>query len=272
MKKNISHNVKKFLRKFTEYPLCKLEDRVVLNNKNSKIPPNVFQTWETNLFGKTHFNSLKLFRENNPDLSFYLFDKEKRDDYMNSKWQHHPISKIYFNALLGPLQSDIFRYCILFDLGGYYFDISKGCRIPLNQLHENNHEAIITYEDNTFFIPPSSPKHYNLLRPFNYFLQWGLAFAPKHNFLSKLIDEICLISDFYKNKEFENPKLAVLNFTGPGMYTNVMRKYITDNDISSMKELDIKFNDQGIFNLKGSTFRHYQVPSYTYLKNIKICN
>ena len=264
--------IKKKIRSFTEYPLVRLEDRIKKYSIKQRIPTNVYQTWENNLFGKTHSKSINKFRDLNPDLSFYLYDKNKRDDYMRENWKNHMISKIYFNSTLGPMKADLFRYCILYDYGGYYFDIAKGCKVQLTSLHNNNHEAIITYEDNVCFYPPISNKNFELLRPFNYVLQWGLAFEAKHKFLEILIDDICSNYKYYKDIEFENPKLAILNFTGPGMYTKVMRKYIEDYNIGSFKELDVKFNNNGIFRLKGSNFRHYTIPSYTYLRNLKICN
>ena len=101
-------------------------------------------------------------------------------------------------------------------------------------------------------------------------MQWGLAFSSKNLFLESLINNICSDYKYYKDKVFENPKVAILNFTGPGMYTKVMRNYISNNDIFDMSELDIKFNNNGIFKLKGSSVRHYIVPSYTYKKNSKI--
>ena len=103
-------------------------------------------------------------------------------------------------------------------------------------------------------------------------LQWGLAFESKHMFLKLLIDEIISIYPNFKNKIFENPKLAILNFTGPGMYTYVMRKYISTHGTKGISELDIKFNDKGIFKIEGSQFRYQQKQSYTYLKDKKICN
>ena len=42
--------------------------------------------------------------------------------------------------------------------------------------------------------------YYKLKRPFNHFLQWGLAFRRKHVFLKNLIDEISNNYKFYKNK------------------------------------------------------------------------
>ena len=60
---------------------------------------------------------------------------------------------------------------------------------------------------------------------------------------------------YYKNKVFENPKVAILNFTGPGMYTKVMRDFIFQIMIKKIiiKKLDTKFNGNGIFKLKGSS-------------------
>ena len=270
MSESIGYNLRKFARKFTEFPLVEIKDKIINHKSTNKIPQNVYQTWETRLLGKTHAKSIQEFREKNPTFSFYLYDKEKRDSYMESSWGKEDISKIYFKSIFGPMKADIFRYCILYELGGYYFDIAKGCKCPLNQLHDSNHIGVLTYEDTICYYPPNDPKLFSLLRPFNHFLQWGLAFSSKNLFLESLINNICSDYKYYRDKVFENPKVAILNFTGPGMYTKVMRNYISNNDIFDMSELDIKFNNNGIFKLKGSSVRHYIVPSYTYQKNSKI--
>ena len=272
MSNKFLNQFKKKLRTFTEYPLQKIEDRVVNLNSNYKIPNNVYQTWETRFLGKTHAKSLEKFRNLNPDLSFYLFDKEKRDKYMKSNWEGKLISEIYFNSVFGPMKSDIFRYCLLYELGGYYFDIAKACSIPLKELHEKDDTGIITYEDNEFFYPPEDKFLFELKRPFNYFLQWGLAFSPNHHFLNQLIADIEFNYHLFKEKKFTNPKLAILNFTGPGAYTKVMRRYLAKNGLSNFSELDIKFNNKGIFKVGGASVRHYIIPSYTYAKNSIICN
>ncbi|MDB0033640.1 glycosyltransferase [Alphaproteobacteria bacterium] len=272
MSNKILNIFKKKIRTFTEYPLVKIEDRLVPKNSKNKIPNKVYQTWETRFLGKSHARSIKKFRNLNPDLSFYLYDKDKRDKYMKSNWQGKLISDIYFNSQFGPMRSDIFRYCILYEFGGYYFDIGKACSIPLNNLHTNDDTGIITYEDNEFYYPPCDQLLFKLKRPFNYFLQWGLGFSPKHQFLKQLIDEIESNYHLYKAKVFANPKLAILNFTGPGAYTKIMRKYLVTAGISNFSELDIKFNNTGIFKINGASVRHYIVPSYTYSKNAKICN
>ncbi len=266
------NKIKYFLRKLTEYPLVKIEDKIVKIENKSLIPQNVYQTWETRYLGKTHAKSIFKFRDKNPNFSFYIYDKEKRDEYIRSNWKNRLISKIYFNSILGPMKADIFRYCILYDYGGYYFDIGKACSAPLKELHKSDDTGIITYEGNELFYPPRDEIVFNLKRPFNYFLQWGLAFSPNHSFLNELIKEIENNYNLYKGKIFPNPKLAILNFTGPGIYTKVMRRYLVREGLHKFSELDVNFNNYGIFKVNGASVRHYTVPSYTYLKNSKICN
>ena len=270
--KKILTSIKHRVRSFTETPLQNLHDQIADKPPNQKITPIVHQTWFQNKFGKTHLNSLKAFRSLNKNLNFKIYSDKEVGQYMEKYWSNSEIFSIFHNCIIGPLKSDIFRYCILFDQGGYYFDISRGCKIPLTNLHDKDDHMVLTYEDTDCFLPPENHSIYDLKRPFNHMLQWGLAFESKHIFLKLLIDEIISIYPNFKNKIFENPKLAILNFTGPGMYTYVMRKYISTYGMKGISELDIKFNNEGIFKLEGSQFRYQQKQSYTYLKDKKICN
>ena len=267
----IADKIKYNIRRISEYPLVTLDDQKALRPPNQKITPIGYQTWVDNKFGKTHKRSLLNFRNINKNLSFKIFTNPMMEEYMLQKWGNKNIYTIFKNALIGPLKTDIFRYCILYDRGGYYFDISRACKIPLTKLHNRTSKFIITYEDTNCYIPPNNKNVFLLKRPFSHILQWGLAFEKKNKFLELLIKEISKSYPFYKNKIFENPKLAVLNFTGPGMYTKVMRDYLSKCNKNDYKELDTKFNGNGIFKLNGSQVRYHKEPSYTYLKNKKIC-
>ena len=164
--KNIASSIKFAIREITEKPLRQLEDQTNTNIKDQKISPIVYQTWSDKYFGRTHFNSLKKFRSLNPDLSFKIYTDQDVDTYMESNWKNNDIYEIFKNSLIGPLKTDIFRYCILYDRGGYYFDISRGCKIPLNKLHNQDTSMIISYEDTECYIPPKDPKIFKLKRPF----------------------------------------------------------------------------------------------------------
>ena len=259
-----------YLKKFFEYPLKELKDQIVEEKLNQKIPSNVYQTWENNFFGKSHYNEIIKFRKLNKNLSFILFNKEKRDQYMFDYWSHHEIYKIYKSAKLGVMQADIFRFCILNERGGYYFDISKGCKIPLDQLHTEDKEVLISNEPVECVIPPDKKIFDKLLHPHLFFHSWGMAFIKNHPITSKMIEKIVEDYPFYVDKVFEKPKTAVLSLTATGQFTKIVREYFLENEVNSVEQSGIFFNGHGIFSMKGCRVRHHQVRPYADLRDEKV--
>jgi len=261
-----------YLKKIFEYPLQELKDQICESPNNYLIPPIVYQTWENNLFGKTHYKQILKFRKINSDLTFLLFDKKKRDQYMKERWSNHEILKVYQKVKLGVMESDIFRYCILYDKGGYYFDISKGTKVSLRSLHKANSKAILSNEPVECIIPPHNYLFKKLNHPHHNFLTWGLGFTKNHPIPKMMIDAISNDYTNYIDKIFPRPKLAVLSLTATGQFTKIVREYLSSHDIedSQLVQAGIYFNGNGIFSMKGCRVRHHLVPTYADLKNISV--
>lgn len=70
-------------RLIREYPLAQVSDHAATAAPlNCQIPSVLYQTWETNEIGQTHFKALDAFRQRNPELDFVFFDGKQMDDYM----------------------------------------------------------------------------------------------------------------------------------------------------------------------------------------------
>ena len=227
-----------------------------------KIPPIVYQTWEVNYFGKTHFSEIQKFRALNPDLQFQFFAKERLENYMEEVWGQHPIYPIFKGAKFGPMLADIFRYCILFERGGFYFDISKGCAVSITSLCSANATGLISYEAHDCVVIPKPNAMRRMLHPEKYVLQWGMGFAKEHAFLRLLLENICEYYPFFKGKSFAVPKNAILSLTGPGMFTKTLREYLDANEDANLVQAGIDFNGHGIYSLKGSEVRYATISSY----------
>ena len=253
-----------------ELPLRKVTDRDSTVEVKQKIPPIVYQTWVNDLFGKTHASEIEKFRNLNPELSFKLYNSEKSNQYMKDYWGNHPIYNIYCLLKFGPAKADIFRYCILYERGGYYFDISKGCDFPLTKLHPSSSTALISFEMNDCVVLPNKNIVNWFAHPTKYILQWGFGFEKEHLILKSVIDNICAYSDIFKDKIFENPKNAILMFTGPGMFTKSLRDIIADGIRCEITQAGIDFNGYGVFEMKGSEVRYLTVPAYGNVLNSKI--
>jgi len=260
------------LKKLTEFPLVPIYDFQSKKLINQKIPPNIYQTWEDNLLGKTHYNQIIKFRSLNEDMNFYFFDKIKRDGYMQKFWSDSNIFQVYKNSKFGNMKSDIFRFCILYERGGYYFDISKGCSIPIRALHSRETEALITNEPVETFFPPSKESFDKLKCPFNYFLSWGIGFKKNHPITKAMIQSIIENYELYRDKVFKNPKLAILNLMSTGQFTKVVRDYLAKTNDTKIEQSGIYFNNHGIFSMKGSSVRNMIVKHYSDYKNTRIFN
>ena len=116
-----------------------------------------------NKFGKTHAKSILKFRELNKNLSFRIYSNQMMEDYMKKLGQKK-IYQIFKNSLID-LSNLIFLDIVFCMIGGYYFDISRGCDVPLTKLHDKNTSFILTYEDTDCYIPPNNQKIFNLKDP-----------------------------------------------------------------------------------------------------------
>ena len=234
---------------------------------DSCIPPNCYQTWETKSLYRTHLRGVQDFRNLNPDLSWFLYDSNDSQKYMEKFYSKHPILEIYNRAKFGVMKADIFRYCILFQRGGYYFDINKSCNIQLSKLHSKNADALISFEKNICTIP-SSPESMNLLKePFKYAVQWGFGFAPGHIVLAKTLDNIVASYPYFKEKIFERPQTAILAMTGPGVFTKSLRESIPMVNLNKLAQHSSDFSNSGVFRIKGSDSKTRIVKHYSTYSN-----
>ncbi len=253
-----------------KHELVAVPDREPFAACDQEIPQIVFQTADSNLVHPSHAKSINEFRDLNPELGFSFFDKESRDKYLDETWGSHPISGVYKRSVLGQMEADIFRYCIVLERGGYYFDFNKGCAVPLTSLHSKSATGLVSYEKNPALLFPDKVVANRIANPFNLLLQWGFGFTAGHPFLRMVIDRIVEIEPFFRDVTFRDPKAALLTMSAPGVFTEVFRRFVKAEGLSGIEEAGVDFNERGIFRLRGSkkTTRHIQY--YGYRSNDKI--
>jgi mannosyltransferase OCH1-like enzyme len=253
----------------TELPMREIEKKVArkIEIQNREIPAVVYQTWINNLFGKTHAANIRKFRDLNPDMEFNLFDTQDLDSYMKKSWGEHPIYTIYKNAKFGPMKADIFRYCILYERGGYYFDIKGCCSIPISEICPATHDGLIAYESCDCSLPPDAECLSKINETTKYVVQWAMGFSKGHKVLEKMIESICLDYPFYKGRVFSDPKLAILAFTATGKFTRVVREEIGMGSHTNIYQAGIDFHGHGVYSMKGAEVRFISSPAYTNYKN-----
>lgn len=271
MSTQLINQLKKTIRRaqlVLERPYQLLDDQVATEKfEHVHIPPHVYQTWVNRQFGKTLFNNIAGFRRLNPDLNFHLFDNQKIEAYMEEFWGKHPIFQIYQKSQFGPSKADIFRVCILNERGGFYFDINKGCAVPLRTLLKPDSDCLISYEKNNCIILPEQAIMDRVQEPTKLAMQWSFGFTKNHPVTNMMIEEICNFYPYFKDKVFENPKDAILSFTATGMLTRVIRKVLLENPGLHLNQAGIDYNGHAISEMPGSWSRYFTSPAYSKFQN-----
>ena len=238
------------------------------------IPGTIFQTWEDRLFGKTHARVLEKFRALNPEFDFAFFDRNERDAYMAEFYANHPILEVYKRAKIGSMKVDIWRYCIIFERGGLYFDINKCIEAPLNQIIRLNDESIISFESN--LLADVRPRDSSACLPLECsqlvkrvllysdrpLLNWGFGFVAGHPFLESVIQNIVTDAPYYQGKVFRNARDPVIELTGPHMFTRSVYQALERNPDINFRQIGIDFEGFGNPNVKGSWVRYVTSKSY----------
>lgn len=247
-----------------DYPTIELKDSIGTNGLLGLIPANVYQTWETRKLTRRLHKSVSEWRQLNPELSFHLYDVEARDAYMKAAWGHRAIFSVYKNANFGPLRADIFRYCILFERGGFYFDISKGVSRPLREFISSHSKELLSFEGNLSHREAPQILEHRLNQPGNLVAQWGFGFAPGHRILEIQIQRIERTRKKYQNLVFANPKAAILEFSGPIPFTESVWDFLVESKNHRINQTSIDFDGAGIYSLPGSAGRYRQSASYVF--------
>ena len=269
MIKKLKKSLRRIQIQLTEMPLQEIEKNTpaILPLAGRLIPNVVYQTWINNLFGKTHSQGIQNFRALNPEMEFNLYDSYDLDFYMQNSYGAHPIYQVYKNTKFGPMKADIFRYCILYEKGGYYFDIKAAINKPIVELCPSNVDGIIAFEGCDCALPPNNDCLEKIQHTTKYVVQWGMGFISGHPILGRMIEEICKNYTFYQNKVFDNPKLAILSYTATGKFTQVVREEIGRNHSIKVFQAGIDFNGHGIYAMKGSGIRYLTAAPYTNYSN-----
>lgn len=263
----------------------RLQNRYVSNPESSPakqgIPKRVFRTWKTLHLDSLHWLKVKKLERKNRDWNFVYFDDGLVDDYMKENWSHHPIMKIFNNCLFPVMKIDIWRLCFAFDLGGCYLDIDSHLKFNLSSRTQSQRE-IFSFEGNPLHIyldlvdyPTSNFLSYykyevekNGISASSPILNWSFFARMEHPVLEIAIKELVKNASYFLDKEFAVPHIAIKHFSGPGLLTTAVWKYVLSGGKINIESKD--FYDQGVFKSVPAFGQYSKTPHYSKIANQKI--
>ena len=176
------------------------------STNTSIIPKNIFQTWKTLDVPPKMNQTIQKLQTDNPEFAYYLYDDAMCSEFIKDNFDDS-VMCAYNKLIPTAYKADLFRYCILYKLGGIYLDIKYVCvnNFKLTQL--TNAEYFVRD------IERSGGGVYNGI----------IVCKPKNTILYKAIYKIV------ENVNAEYYGLNTLSPTGPLLLKTYFSQYEIDN-------------------------------------------
>ena len=206
------------------------------------IPKNIYQSWYTTILNpliETKIHNMKIM---NPEYVHKIYTDDEIDEFVNEYFPGE-ISNCYNKLNIIVAKVDFWRYLILYKYGGIYLDMDSSIDKPLNNLINDDDEAIITAEKNS-----------------NVFVQWALIFNKEHPILKITID---LIVYNIQNNKYPN---NIHKMTGPTVFSQALNIFHMKHYNRKVRHHLIHPNFDITFNNKERSYRIYSIDYKNYFK------
>lgn len=97
-----------------------------------KIPKIIYQTFTTVAVPTEIHNAVMSWVMENKDYEYYFYDDADCEEYIEKEFPSALES--FRNIIPGAYKADLFRYCIIYNNGGYYADVKSICRTAIRDM------------------------------------------------------------------------------------------------------------------------------------------
>ena len=186
------------------------------------IPKLIHQTFPRKHLPDRLADNVASIISTNPGYEHRLYDDDAIEQFIKSVYgsdllrTYQRIDRSY-----GAARADLFRYLVMYELGGVYLDIKSNTRLPLDTILLEQDSLVLSHWHHR-----SGRELWGMhpgleFSPKGELQQWHIIAAAKHPFLASVINETCRRLLSYRPWAQGVGWLAVLRTTGPIMYTQV---------------------------------------------------
>ena len=179
--------------------------------KKYKIPFLIHQTWKDYDSIPEYIKEIILQNKKTCSLfDFKFYDDTDCINFIKDNFDDSVLNTyLRINNKYSAARADLFRYCVLYILGGVYLDIKSVIKHDLASIIKPDDECILF----TAFLKAMDIRR--TLLSYEHYEQWALIFSPKHPYLRVIIDQIIYEVNNKIIIKSNNSKRKILNLTGP---------------------------------------------------------
>lgn len=169
-----------------------------------------------------------LFEENiaklkalNPGWEFRFYDDDDIEAFIKANYP--PQILAYYHRIdprYGAARADLFRYLLLYKVGGVYLDIKSGAKLPFDSVLRPDDVYILSKWHSADGLFEHWGQVFDLRDLMGgEYQQWHVISAPGHPYLKAVLEQVLSNIDTYDPYLHQTGKRGTLRLTGPVPYT-----------------------------------------------------
>jgi autotransporter strand-loop-strand O-heptosyltransferase len=196
-----------------------------------QIPRVIHQTYKTNDLPTEISDVIQRLKNMNPTFDYKFYNNDDCINFIKENYDEETLNLyLSINPVYGSSRADLFRYLLMYKVGGVYLDI-KSCTIkPLEEVLLPTDEFLLTHWEGLDWAD-------ELNYQFGEFQNWHIICRPNHPFLKNVIE---IVKDNIRNYIGGADKNSVLRVTGPIAYSkgilNLLNNHKTNRFDSPVRE------------------------------------
>ena len=186
------------------------------------VPLVIYESWKTHEVPTGMRDNIMTLLKANPEFDYYLYSDEDCAAFIEDNYEAEVLAA--FKSLKpGAYKSDLWRYCILYKLGGVYLDIKSYSTVPLVDILD---------EVGTVYVRDMDAYGYQMIAgdfEFGHCLYNGFMASPPKNEIFK-----ACIDDIVKSCRGRLYKRNAIDVTGPCLLGSVVQRQISKEFIDAL--------------------------------------
>lgn len=189
------------------------------SRRDRAVPRRIHQTYPSHDLPPELRANVERLQAINPGYRHTLYDDAEAAAFIRAHFSARIVAAYdRIDPRYGAARADLFRYLLIYRLGGIYLDIKSTVREPLDQVIRPDDRFLLSHWRYRDWGTNDECAHV----PGGEYQQWFIVAAPGHPFLRAVILEVLRRIDAYRPWTHGVGRLATLRTTGPRAYTNAI--------------------------------------------------
>lgn len=199
-------------------------------------------------------DTLQRMKEINLNWTFHLQDCNEQEAFMNTYYANTSILAAFnlINPILRSPKTDIYRFSILYAMGGMYLDYDAHVMIPLDSFILHNDSLLLSQQRGQAYSNLYNESHYlsttgmistDVFPLFNTLVQWMIVSKPRNPIILRALENLVdlIKREYIKSSAIiyqmkDDLLMQIFLTVGPMMFTATCREIFLSDNITTIEE------------------------------------